>query len=596
MKLTHFRVRDYRSFADSGWVDAADFVTVIGASESGKTSLVTALWKLNPLTRAGAVKPELDIPRSRLDEITAAEEKPVFVEALFDMDDEAKAMVKEVLPLAATTGRLFASRDLSGTLRLALDERYEAEQVKVLTAALLKKLPKFMYYGNFGNLDSNVYLPSILRRFKRFGFNAASKTMARSLRIIFSYCGISSTRLLKDVRELKGDKDLKKLYAADIKQAIAADEAYYLPLLEEGVKRMSEEFSQYWKQGNVKFRLEFTDEELKFYISESGGLFIELQNHSSGLQWMVSFFLIYTVELENVFENVVLLFEDNGMTINPELQRDLVRLLEEMSKSSQIIVTTPNPYIVRAGDLDSVRVAYKGADGYSKVNNSLEVTPDGANKLSLNTVYTAMGMSVSEVSMTAFVPVLVPDTSDVFYLDVIKNYLAAGGWIYNSRDILFIPVGERGAEKTAKMLMTDGSLPHVILPATSAGSEMAQRLKSGLYGGYNSRRVISLSNIKRKAVSMEYLIPDRWIAEAAGVYIRSITSPAFDLKSRHLFKRIGEYAAAFNLNLPSDYREVIAQSVKVYAVKRYPKLKMSKCLFRKWRKLFGFVKRFSVEK
>jgi len=48
MKLVRFRVQNYRSVIDSGWVDMAHIVTIVGKNESGKTSLLKALWKFNP--------------------------------------------------------------------------------------------------------------------------------------------------------------------------------------------------------------------------------------------------------------------------------------------------------------------------------------------------------------------------------------------------------------------------------------------------------------------------------------------------------------------------------------------------------------------
>ncbi|CAG0940693.1 hypothetical protein BROC_01130 [Candidatus Brocadiaceae bacterium] len=48
MKLTAFRVENYRSVLDSGWVDIDDIAVIVGKNESGKTSTLKALWKFNP--------------------------------------------------------------------------------------------------------------------------------------------------------------------------------------------------------------------------------------------------------------------------------------------------------------------------------------------------------------------------------------------------------------------------------------------------------------------------------------------------------------------------------------------------------------------
>jgi predicted ATP-dependent endonuclease of OLD family len=48
MKMTAFRVENYRCVLDSGWVDIDDIAVIVGKNESGKTSILKALWKFNP--------------------------------------------------------------------------------------------------------------------------------------------------------------------------------------------------------------------------------------------------------------------------------------------------------------------------------------------------------------------------------------------------------------------------------------------------------------------------------------------------------------------------------------------------------------------
>lgn len=52
MKLTAFRIENFRSIHDSGWVDVDDIAVIVGKNESGKTSLLKALWKFKPFKDA----------------------------------------------------------------------------------------------------------------------------------------------------------------------------------------------------------------------------------------------------------------------------------------------------------------------------------------------------------------------------------------------------------------------------------------------------------------------------------------------------------------------------------------------------------------
>ena len=50
MKLKRFRVQMFKCILDSGWVDVTDLTVLVGKNEAGKTSLLKALQKFNPLT------------------------------------------------------------------------------------------------------------------------------------------------------------------------------------------------------------------------------------------------------------------------------------------------------------------------------------------------------------------------------------------------------------------------------------------------------------------------------------------------------------------------------------------------------------------
>ena len=63
MKLARFRVTNFRSVEDSGWVDVDDVTALIGVNESGKTNLLLPLWKLKPACD-GEIQPTSDYPKT----------------------------------------------------------------------------------------------------------------------------------------------------------------------------------------------------------------------------------------------------------------------------------------------------------------------------------------------------------------------------------------------------------------------------------------------------------------------------------------------------------------------------------------------------
>ena len=49
MKLKRFRIQKYKCIHDSGWIEVGSLTALAGKNESGKTSLLKALQKINPL-------------------------------------------------------------------------------------------------------------------------------------------------------------------------------------------------------------------------------------------------------------------------------------------------------------------------------------------------------------------------------------------------------------------------------------------------------------------------------------------------------------------------------------------------------------------
>src|SRR5207302_3299894 len=52
MKLTRFRIQNYKGILDSDWVNVCPLTALVGKNEVGKTSLLQALHKFNPFKPA----------------------------------------------------------------------------------------------------------------------------------------------------------------------------------------------------------------------------------------------------------------------------------------------------------------------------------------------------------------------------------------------------------------------------------------------------------------------------------------------------------------------------------------------------------------
>jgi predicted ATP-dependent endonuclease of OLD family len=90
MKLEKCRVQNYRCITDSGWVNFDDITVIVGRNESGKTSFLKALWRLNPYHKIG-YNIDREWPSGRRKEKSPDK---VVVEAVFSFsDDEQKEII-----------------------------------------------------------------------------------------------------------------------------------------------------------------------------------------------------------------------------------------------------------------------------------------------------------------------------------------------------------------------------------------------------------------------------------------------------------------------------------------------------------------------
>src|SRR5579883_3051205 len=94
MRLLRFRITNFRSVDDSGWIEADDVTALIGTNESGKTNILLPLWKLNP-AKEGEIDLLADAPRKHYNTIRTQDPAPVFITALFDVGAELAAQLSQ---------------------------------------------------------------------------------------------------------------------------------------------------------------------------------------------------------------------------------------------------------------------------------------------------------------------------------------------------------------------------------------------------------------------------------------------------------------------------------------------------------------------
>jgi hypothetical protein len=156
MELKRFQVTNFRSVADSGWIEVDRVAALIGVNESGKTNLLLPLWKLRP-AREGEIQPTSDYPKKMFGEIRENPGKFCFIRGEFDtgtlaptlarLTGEAEEQLQTVIVNRyydgkyslnfpdCRTAKLVEAAEIQKTLKSSHDDIEQAKALKTEEAA-----------------------------------------------------------------------------------------------------------------------------------------------------------------------------------------------------------------------------------------------------------------------------------------------------------------------------------------------------------------------------------------------------------------------------------------------------------------------------
>jgi predicted ATP-dependent endonuclease of OLD family len=360
---------------------------------------------------------------------------------------------------------------------------------------VLKKIPKFVFYSDYGNLDSEIFLPRVIEDLERDDLSESARAKVRTLEVLFKYVGLSP----QEIYELGNDRkvvvktlDYNNRVVSTTEEDLSEEEVKEWSekkkergvLLRSAATELSTSFKKWWLQGDYIF--DFQADGNHFRINVSDKLRpeqIELEGRSRGLQWFFSFFLVFLVETKEEHSNTVLLLDEPGLSLHPIAQYDLAKFFKKLSEDNQLIYTSHSPFLVDMDNLANVKAVYiDNETGRTKVSSNLRYNDLDAEK-SIYPVHAALGLTVSDTLLLGCKPILVEGPSDQIYLTLIKRFLIGIGNLKYSKEIVFIPTGGvKGMSPVSKLVASrDNELPIVLLDSDNAGEDFQKQLKSGKY-------------------------------------------------------------------------------------------------------------------
>lgn len=312
MRLQKYKVTNFKSIKDSGWINCDDITTLVGINEAGKSNLLLALWKLNPAF-GGGIDILHDMPVDQLAELREKTEETCFIQAEFIVSEEtANHIGIEVGCEMSLVRTITISRYYNGTYKVDLqgitppttqtknvkekDEDGSEIEKEIpleykfdnLKDSIVKHMPKFVYYSNYGNLSTRIYLPNVVKWLKGESVPGidVNEDQVRTLRVLFNFVNLQPNEILELGKDYAAErrKNGNNPTEEEIEKADKSKEERSI-LLQSASSKLTKDFKEWWNQGEYKFRFEADGDYFRIWVSDSKRpAEVSLEQRSTGLQ------------------------------------------------------------------------------------------------------------------------------------------------------------------------------------------------------------------------------------------------------------------------------------------------------------------------
>lgn len=500
MKLKEYTVREFRSIWDSDTIKVDEQTTcLVGKNEAGKTTLLTALYRTNPIIAADAVFDETyDYPKREVEDYRFAVEngdrdEAVIVECLYELDtDDAEAVISVFGPkvlkgktftrktyygkanskFCLVTDEAAARKHLAGnpalpddlktaltgaadweTFAAALDAAEATEAVKALKGLVAKvrekglgsyifnsliwpRAPKFLYFDEYYQMEGQANLNALIQR-------EDTETLEDS---DYPLLGLINLARL-DHRKLVETKNTTELKNK----------------LEGAGNHLTNRIVKYWSQNrHIQMRFDVRDaksedpEGMRQGINVWGEVYdtvhwahTPLRTRSRGFVWFFSFLAWYE-DIKRQKQNVILLLDEPGLSLHGRAQADLLKYFEAELSAHQLIYTTHSPFMIDPAKFERVRIVQdlgidakeplpKDEDGTKVLTNVFDATDD-----SLFPLQGALGYEIQQTLFIGPNSLVVEGPADMLFLRAVSAELEREGRTGLSEEWVITPVGGSG--------------------------------------------------------------------------------------------------------------------------------------------------------
>ena len=501
MQLKKIRIQNFQSVIDSNEFEIGDVTCLVGKNESGKTAMLKALYRLNPLNpKDSKYDAILNYPRKDFavyeSEVAKDPRKTAnVVTGTFMLDEDDIEGISSLLgtdSLPESEFTLTLSRGYSNELRVGHLDLLEEPALRYLvssydlpesTAAKLRQLSSaHAMLDSLEKDDADIpqaeELVETLKAIQEQGLS------------LFVYQTVLKERVPKflyfdEYYQMKGQDNLDSLFARTQSGTLEDSDHPLLGLiglaglrldtivnadntealiarLEAAGNRLTQSVLRYWSQ-NSHLRMRFDIREARPQdgpgmdrgtniwgrVEDSRHMVsTALGTRSKGFVWFFSFLAWYD-KLRRDGENLILLLDEPGLSLHGRAQADLLTYFEqELRPHHQLVYTTHSPFMVDPGRFDRVRIVQDlsieaHSDDLPEERQGTKVSTDVLEATS-DSLFPLQGALGYEIHQSLFIGpncLVVEGVSDLLYIQTLSAVLQRRGQSGLSADWTITPVG-----------------------------------------------------------------------------------------------------------------------------------------------------------
>ena len=457
-----------------------------------------------------------------------------------------------------------ASADLVEAIQGSLDDLLSRAQTapipEQLDDAIEAELPVFIYFENYGILDSAVYLSRFLEDLAA----GPDEPHVRTINAMFKHVQLTAQEVSDLGREEA--EDARATGNPVTPEMVARDQErkeLRSVKLNSASLDISRKFSEWFGQRRHKIRYQADGPYFRIWVSDDRrpDVDIELESRSKGFQWFFSFYLVFLVESDEGHKDAVLLLDEPGLHLHPTAQQELMTFFERLAEDNPLVYTTHSPFLIDGEHIHRIRPVTEDDSGHSRI--SVDSWPK--DRETIFPLQAAAGYAMVRGLFRHKKNVLVEGMSDYLYLHALNLHCHALGRQGFPDDIYITPCGgTKLMGHIASLFLGQQVRPVVLLDGDDAGRARRDALMKELYAGHE-KAVLMLSDVfGREECEIEDIVGEATILRFLKDLVEcEITLNEVDRSKGNLVTQIKSAMERQGAKLPDGWKSEVARRIVV---------------------------------